>query len=160
MRFRTLIWSIVITLAALENSLAAGENWALHEGQHPQIVVTPEGKKIELLLFLPKEFAARRWPVILFLHGAGQRGNDLQLVRLRAGTLPKVIDTRTDFPFIVVSPQLSAEEPLWNSADILSVLDDVLKNVSVDATRIYVTGVSIGGNGVWQLASEAPQRFA
>lgn len=111
------------------------------------------------LLYLPKDYAEseNKFPLVLFLHGAGERGTDLEKVKTHG--LPKLINEGKEFPFIVVSPQCS-EDKVW-STDILSaLLDEIETNYLVDKNRIYVTGLSMGGNGTWSLAIAQPKRFA
>ena len=111
------------------------------------------------LAFLPAGYEAgrKRWPLILFLHGSRERGSNVELVK-RHG-LPKIVEQQPDFPFIVIAPQLPARE--WWSPEILGgLLDEVQRKYRVDATRIYVTGLSMGGYGTWQLAVAYPHRFA
>ncbi len=97
-------------------------------------------------------------PLILFLHGAGERGSDLSLVK-RHG-LPKLLEERPgDFPFIVVSPQCPEGE-IWDTDVLLALLDEVCESHAVDGDRIYVTGLSMGGMGTFALALAAPHRFA
>lgn len=112
------------------------------------------------LLFLPEEYGAdkaRRWPLILFLHGAGERGEDLSLVK-RHGP-PKLVEGDPSFPFVVVSPQCPADET-WSDEVLVALLDHVLAEVRVDPRRVYLTGLSMGGFGAWSLAQHAPERFA
>ena len=111
------------------------------------------------LIFLPRDYkpAGKRWPLILFLHGAGQRGSDLELVKEHG--VAKIVGQRPDFPFIVVSPQCPADG--WWTTDVLAtLLDEVEKKYRVDKKRIYLTGLSMGGFGTWNLAMEQPDRFA
>ncbi len=113
----------------------------------------------DYLLFLPRNYSAggKRWPLILFLHGAGQRGDKLALVKEHG--MAKIVEQRPDFPFIVVSPQCPAEG--WWSAEVLATLLDAVENkFRVDPKRIYLTGLSMGGFGTWNLAMECPDRFA
>lgn len=111
------------------------------------------------LLFLPKGYAPRgaRWPLILFLHGAGERGSDLNLVKKHG--VARIVEERPDFPFIVVSPQCPAGG-WWGSEELIALLDEVEETHHVDRDRIYVTGLSMGGFGTWQLALDQPHRFA
>lgn len=115
--------------------------------------------KCDYLLFLPAEYgrSSKRWPLILFLHGAGERGKNLELVKKHG--LAKIVETRPDFPCIVVSPQCP-EDGWWSSDVLAALLDDVEKKYRVDKKRIYVTGLSMGGFGTWQLAIDYPHRFA
>jgi predicted peptidase len=113
------------------------------------------------LLFLPEEYdrKQRKWPTILFLHGAGERGDDLEKVRVHG--LPKIVTGKKDFPFIVISPQ--CPEGHWWPAKtemLINLLDDIVSRYDVDTERIYLTGLSMGGFGTWTLACEYPSRFA
>ena len=117
--------------------------------------------KADYLLFLPEGYGqdpAKKWPVILFLHGAGERGADLN--KVKAHGPPKIVEQRKDFPFIVISPQ--CPEGKWWEPDVLvGLLDDVLaKHPAADRERVYLTGLSMGGFGTWQTAIEYPDRFA
>ena len=111
-------------------------------------------------LSLPAGYAQapkKKWPLLLFLHGAGERGDDLAVVT-RHGPA-KLIAQGRQFPFIVVSPQCPADD--WWRPDVLAaLLDDVARRYRVDTQRVYVTGLSMGGFGTWALALEFPQRFA
>lgn len=99
----------------------------------------------------------KRWPVIIFLHGVGERGNDLNTVK-RAG-LAGVAAKDPNFPYIVVSPQCKTDS--WWDVPSLNVLyDDVLKQYNVDPKRIYVTGLSMGGYGCWEWVAAYPAKFA
>jgi predicted peptidase len=114
----------------------------------------------DYLLFLPKGYGdepAKRWPLILFLHGAGERGDSVWDVA-RHG--PPKIDTKlADFPFIVVSPQCPARQK-WSNDTLLALLDEVENKYPVDLHRVYLTGLSMGGFGTWSLGLTYPERFA
>jgi len=115
---------------------------------------------LSYLLFVPQGYGQRpekKWPLILFLHGAGERGDDLDLVRKHG--IPKIVETQEDFPFIVVSPQC-AKDRMWEVEALNALLDEVVSNYAIDGDRIYLTGLSMGGFGTWRLASAYPQRFA
>lgn len=111
------------------------------------------------LLYLPKDYneTEKEFPLVLFLHGAGERGDDIEKVKIHG--LPKLINEGKDFPFIVVSPQCP-DLMLWNTKILSSLLDEIEANYRVDKNRIYVTGLSMGGHGTWLLAIEQPNRFA
>lgn len=111
------------------------------------------------LLYLPKDYneSENSFPLVLFLHGSGERGNDLEKVKVHG--LPKLIDQGKDFPFIVVSPQCP-DEIFWNTDVLAALLDEIENEYRVDKNRIYVTGLSMGGHGTWSLALEQPNRFA
>ncbi len=115
--------------------------------------------KMNYLLFLPEGYdsdTSKRWPLMLFLHGAGESGNDLSKVKQHGP--PKIVEKKKDFPFIVVSPQSSGRG--WNPDTLNALLDDVVKNYRVDTDRVYLTGLSMGGFGTWALAAAHPERFA
>lgn len=112
------------------------------------------------LIFLPEGYGNKQdWPLILFLHGAGERGNDLEKVKKHGP--PKIVEKQKDFPFIVVSPQCPADDWWTGKLDVLiNLLDDIIAEYDVDKKRIYLTGLSMGGYGTWALASDYPDRFA
>ena len=116
--------------------------------------------KIKYLLYLPAGYesdAKKQWPLILFLHGAGESGDNLQKVKLHGP--PKLIENKSrEFPCIVVSPQSSGRG--WNADILASLLDDLAANYRVDKSRVYLTGLSMGGYGTWTLAAAQPERFA
>ena len=117
-------------------------------------------RAIDYLLYLPTGYgrrAGKRWPVILFLHGAGERGNDLNKVKVHGP--PKILQKRTDFPFIVVSPQCPASS-WWEPLPLKVLLEEVQEKYRVDPDRVYLTGLSMGGFGTWDLAVRYPERFA
>jgi predicted peptidase len=110
------------------------------------------------LVQLPAQLeTSARWPLILFLHGAGERGDDLEKVK-RHGP-PKIAAADPAFPFIVASP-LCPEGGWWDAAEILPILDEVVAHYPVDPERIYLTGISMGGFGAFDLAERYPGRFA
>ncbi|HEV2724206.1 MAG TPA: PHB depolymerase family esterase [Thermoleophilaceae bacterium] len=120
----------------------------------------PNGRRSHYLLYLPREYAAggRRWPLLLYLHGADVLGSGRRaLQRVRRQGIPKAVLRHPDFPFIAVSPQTASR---WAPARLRSLLDHIQRRHRVDRRRIYATGFSLGGYGVWELASAYPRRFA
>lgn len=116
--------------------------------------------KLDYLIHLPegyKETSDKKWPLILFLHGSGERGTNVQKVAVHGP--PKVAPTMKEFPFIVISPQCPPGET-WNDDALIGLLEEVSTKFSVDADRVYLTGLSMGGYGTWSLMATAPQRFA
>lgn len=118
--------------------------------------------RLNYLLHLPRGYGTnpeKEWPLIFFLHGMGERGDDLELIKLHG--IPKVLEQRDDLPFIVVSPQCSRDS-IW-TVDIQALnglLDEVITKYAVDTDRIYLTGLSMGGFGTWRFATTYPERFA
>ena len=113
-------------------------------------------------LFLPDDYGSdpdRLWPLLLFLHGSGERGADLERVKIHGYN--KISAPRPGFPFIMVSPLCPGETRWTNHLEALdTLLSQVMANYAVDADRLYLTGLSMGGAGAWQLAIEYPRRFA
>lgn len=93
---------------------------------------------------------------MLFLHGAGESGNDLAKVKSHGP--PKLVETKGPFPFILVSPQSPGRG--WNPEVLNALVDSVIKQYRVDKRRVYVTGLSMGGYGTWALAAAYPEKFA
>ncbi len=116
------------------------------------------------LVYLPSDYdksADKRWPTILFLHGKGERGDNLNLLQ-EAGLLSRLqydAAFRKTFPFIVIAPQCPEGE-WWSSYELARLLDESEARYRVDPDRLYVTGMSMGGYGTWALANEFPDRFA
>jgi len=116
--------------------------------------------KVEMgyLLSLPEDYDTQeKWPLLLFLHGSGERGADLELVKMHGP--PKLIAGGKKFPFIVVSPQC-AKGRGWEPIELSALLDELEHSYKVDSDRIYVTGLSMGGFATWELAGFSPDRFA
>jgi len=117
--------------------------------------------KSDYLLFLPKNYNAKakkqRWPLILFLHGAGERGTNVWRADIHGPT--KYVAEHPDFPFILVSPICPADQ-IWSNEVLINLLDAIIANQKVDTNRIYLTGLSMGGFGAWSLGLAHPERFA
>ncbi len=114
----------------------------------------------DYLLWLPPgmERGDRRWPVILYLHGRSLRGDNPSLL-LRYG-LPRELAEGNAIPFIVVAPQLHLPGT-WSDVDRLdAILDEIEARYPVDRSRVYLTGYSMGGGGVWRVAYRHADRFA
>ena len=122
------------------------------------------GASVPYHLYLPRGFDAnadKKWPVMLFLHGRGESRGPLSMVA-KWGP-PRVAARGDDLPFIIISPQCPAESR-WaddaQQAGLLELLDHVTENFSADTKRIYLTGLSMGGQGTWTLATNHGERFA
>lgn len=116
--------------------------------------------RLDYLLWLPEGYdAAQPWPLILFLHGSGERGSDVRKV-LNHG-LPRRLASDLSLPAIIVAPQCPADSD-WTLHDdaLLTLLDEIAAQYPVDLDRVYLTGLSMGGRETWRLACGNPQRFA
>ena len=97
-------------------------------------------------------------PLIIFLHGAGERGTDIEKVKVHGP--PNIVETQKDFGFYVLSPQCRKNKR-WDAKLLSQLLDDILaKNKNIDPNRIYLTGLSMGGYGTYDWAILEPNRFA
>lgn len=125
--------------------------------------VVVNGVTYKYQVFVPDNWNKNvKWPVILFLHGSGERGTDgIIPTEIGIGTaIRKHVDR---FPFIVVFPQCR-EHDWWTSvameAQVLKALDQSIKEFKGDPQRIYLTGLSMGGYGTWGIAASHPGKFA
>lgn len=112
------------------------------------------------LIYLPdgyREAKPKSLPLILFLHGSMERGNNLDLVKKNA--IPDIITQIKEFKCILIAPQCEANS-FWNSDRLSALLKDVIYKYKIDPSRIYLTGISMGGYGCWQLAKDYPDYFA
>ncbi|PQO46293.1 prolyl oligopeptidase family serine peptidase [Blastopirellula marina] len=115
-------------------------------------------RKLKFLLYLPQGYEEKEsWPLVLFLHGAGERGDNLELVKKHGP--PKLIEEGKNFPFIVVAPQCP-KDTWWSKEDLVALLDHIMEIRNVDDNRVYVTGLSMGGLGTWQVAGAIPEKLA
>ena len=122
--------------------------------------VITQNANLKYLLYFPPAYAKQdKWPLIIFLHGYGERGDDLELVKKHG--LPKMIEAGQDFPFIVVSPQCP-DTTVWPEQvdELNGLIDSLIAEYKVDTSRVYLTGLSMGGYGTWYLASRYPEKFA
>jgi predicted peptidase len=144
------------------NSPAPSSN--VETGQH---AFFSEKAQRNYLLFLPANYGKdpqKQWPLILSLHGSGTRGKDIDNLKYEA--LPQILEFTPDFPFVVLSPQLTDadNEDFWVHEKVMdsvfTLLDEIQSTYPVDPKRVYLTGVSIGGNGTWAYGLKYPKRFA
>ena len=125
-----------------------------------KVAVAEDGKPVEFRYRLMRPATIEpgvKYPLVLFLHGAGERGTDVQKVAVHGP--PKLVKEGRDFPFILASPQCP-EGQVWDTDALIGLVDTLQAQLAVDAKRTYVTGLSMGGYGTWALASKYPDRFA
>lgn len=109
-------------------------------------------------LWLPKEIPAEGAPVLVFLHGAGERGDDLAMVKKHGP--PKLVDSLPALhPFIIISPQCPKDQR-WDVDLVKQLVDDVVEKRQGDRSRVYMTGLSMGGFGTWAITDKHPDFFA
>lgn len=152
-----IVFSLIILSACPMNVQSATTDMQTSNSFHRIFTVE---QHLDYLQFLPKGYdpdRAEGWPLILFLHGAGERGADLQRVKWHGPT--QFVEQHPDFPFILISPQCP-DGLIWDDASLLGLLDEVIALHNVDTNRVYLTGLSMGGFGTWSLGLSHPERFA
>jgi len=154
-----LYWTIALFI--IVRLVNAEEQVDFQTGQH---VYTFEGEinrtiRCQYLLYLPKDYTtAKKWPLILYLHGGIGRGDDIE--KMKWYPVVKICSNDDSLPFIVLSPQCPAGESWTDHEMLITLLRNVISKHSVDTDRIYLAGYSMGGQGVWFLAYMYPERFA
>ena len=119
--------------------------------------------ELNYLLYLPSDYSYSKkvYPLVLFLHGAGERGEDINFVEVHG--IPKLIKMGKEFPFITIAPQCPFDR--WWSDKVyvkalISLIEKTKTQYNVDDSRIYATGLSMGGYGTLAIAMERPDLFA
>lgn len=111
--------------------------------------------------YLPKDYDEKKsYPLVFFLHGAGERGDDLD-VASRHGFAKHIREDGAEYPFIYIAPQCPFEK-YWGCfiESLGAFLDYICDELPIDRDRIYLTGFSMGGTGTWMFAMAQPERFA
>ena len=115
--------------------------------------------KFPYILHLPEDYdPAKKYPLILFLHGAGERGENFEHYRI---ALPKMLKQGYTREAIILCPQCPLELT-WNllALNLKKYLDDMIKQYNADEDQILITGLSMGGYGTWEMISSFPDVFA
>lgn len=115
---------------------------------------------LDYLLYLPENYDSKeQWPLILFLHGAGEIGDDLEQVKEQG--LPKKLEEGEAMPFIVISPQCPSHTHWGMHFDALyELIQEIKKEYAVNHNKVYLTGLSMGGYGTWAMALKYLNEFA
>lgn len=151
-----------ITQAGVERAAkAALEKMGLSVGQQavnlPDKLAKSETLAPQYFLYLPPKYTEQaKWPLVLFLHGGGEKGTDINSI-LKHG--PPKLAKKKDFPFILISPQCRPNMS-WQSRDLIKLVEHLESTLNVDPNRIYITGLSIGGFGTWSTIIDHPDKFA
>lgn len=150
---------LLLTLSMPMKSRAASPSGVTVKAQRLSAKVS---RPVELAyqIAFPRGYTARSdqaWPLVIFLHGAGERGTNLDLVTVHGP--PKLIKAGRELPAIVVSPQCPADVT-WDIETLDLLLSKLLSSHRADPRRVYLTGLSMGGYGTWAWAGAHPERFA
>jgi predicted peptidase len=168
--------SYAVFMAGVLLMAQVGDSISLEPGkQMPQSVSVQVSKTgqasdstIRYMLFVPRDYKVEGepWPLMLFLHGLGECSED-DLSRVKIHGPPSFVDERPDFPFVLVTPQLPPPPgqledvpTAWQPEPLIQLLDHVMGQLNIDRTRVYCTGLSMGGFGTWRLVAAHPERFA
>jgi predicted peptidase len=123
------------------------------------------------------KFAGQKVPLIIFFHGAGERGSDNESQTIHIDKLVRDSSVRADFGFFLIAPQCPADkkwsnldwkkkkhvqpaDPSWAMKLVHKLVDSLKKVLDIDTTRIYVTGMSMGGYGTWDYCARYPKEVA
>jgi len=125
--------------------------------------INVDGKAYRYVVYVPSNWTTdQKWPVILFLHGAGERGSDgLKQSQVGIGGAVRLHSER--YPFVIVMPQCP-EGQWWSQPAMqklaLATLETEMQEFNGDTRRVYLTGLSMGGYGTWAIAESNPTKFA
>jgi predicted peptidase len=154
---------LILVMLLLANS-AIGEESRQEVTSLPEaLAAKTDNLNSKFWLYLPKRYEKieKGIPLIIFLHGSSKRGSDLE--RVKENGIPPLLDARPDWDFAVASPQAGYKyrwQRCWRPDDIKLLLEHLLASYRIDSSRVYITGLSMGGYGTWACAAAHPQLFA
>lgn len=149
-------WGLMLLTWLFSPTTWAASTWIEHT--LPDTAVRDYGTRY--MVYLPENYssdAQKNWPVIVFLHGRGEWGNDFAHVKKRG--LAQYLNEGHHLPAIVLIPQ-SPQNQAWHPLYVNAVMEDAANHYRFDLTRVYLTGLSMGGMGSWSTAIAYPHRFA
>ncbi|MBU1078396.1 MAG: phospholipase, partial [Spirochaetes bacterium] len=121
-----------------------------------------KNKDLNYLLFLPDDYknsTSGKHPLILFLHGSGEEGDDIEMVTING--IPQILNHIDEYSFLVLAPQCPKEKNWEDIADQLDgLLTEVVNEYGLAEDRLYLTGLSNGGTAVWHMGVLFPDRFS
>lgn len=118
-------------------------------------------ENLQYYLYFPEDYKDddhELFPLLLFLHGGGESGDSLAV--LKKNGPPKMLTEGKQFPFMILAPQNPHKKKWWNVHAVMQLLDTVIAHHRVDPKRIYLSGLSRGGSAAWDMAVQYPDRFA
>lgn len=157
MEWKNIVLAVLVTLLLFFSASA-----------QQTVKITSSG--IGYLEYLPQGYNSNKnkYPVVISLHGIKERGTtSTDPAKIKASVakvanvgLPKYVKSGTKYPFILISPQLKTSYGKWPADYVMEVLNYVKKKLRIDPKRIYITGLSLGGGGVWTTVAAYPNVFA
>jgi len=163
-------YEYIANLTVTEKPIYPTVSSVVNSGQH---ALTSQKANLDFLLYLPEAYGTdpeTKWPLIIYLHDAEWRGTNPDILRgefnpeYMIASLPKILETRKDLPFIAISPVGNGGWKFWSTdemiAPLFTLLEEIQSFYSVDPKRIYLTGSGMGGNGVWAIGLRHPEYFA
>jgi predicted peptidase len=142
--------------------LFAMNQMVVAQSQTKEEITIVHKTRLNYLLWFPADYKKEKnktFPLLIFLHGSGERGDSLELVKTHGP--PSFVENRPDFPFVTVSPQCpKGTRWVWHVEDLQEMLIQIKSKYRIDPDRIYLTGLSMGGFGTWAWACAFPGQFA
>ncbi len=121
-----------------------------------------ENKRIEkmnYLLYVPKKKSDGRLPLLVALHGAGERGDDFDRIAVHGPA--KYLSAGRELPAVVIAPQCPSDM-IWNQLtfELKELIDFIIKEYDIDTDAVSITGLSMGGYGTWEMGMSYPGFFS
>lgn len=169
---RRIVWMVLAGIGLVASGARAAEEF------EARVYTDPAGKTLPYRLLIPKGYAAgKQYPLVMFFHGAGERGDDNKAQLVHGASVFTKAENREKFPCFVLAPQcpkkqqwvdmpwgedsgVRPEKPSEAMRLALGAMDAVIKEFGVDTQRVYVTGLSMGGYATWDCITRFPERFA
>ena len=148
----------ILVILLMMSALSINAQNVQQEGSFQDTVI--RNVTMDYLLYLPNDFESNpneQMPMLVFLHGSGERGNDLEKVKVHGP--PKLIAQGKPMPFVVLSPQCPSNTD-WDTETLYALIKQIASQYRVDEKKVYLTGLSMGGAATWDLAMEYPEYFA
>lgn len=148
----------IVLMIMMMSALSMNAQNVQHEGSFQGTVI--RNVAMDYLLYLPDNFESKpekQWPMLVFLHGSGERGSDLEKVKVHGP--PKLIAQGQPMPFVVLSPQCPSNTD-WDTETLFALIKQVASRYRVNEKKVYLTGLSMGGAATWDLAMAYPDYFA
>lgn len=161
-RTRIIVLAITLLLALAVPEAARSRQTAAVAAGTQVARPLPNAAGLGYYEYLPDGYGSgARYPLIIFFHGQGERGNgNSELSRVLKHGPPKLINNGADFPAIVISPQLPSSQYAWKAEISTPFVDYILNHYAVDRARVYITGLSLGGGGAWIYTKAHPELVA